>query len=70
MAENEALFIDLDTSRCTSLGICEALAPKHFEVQDDGSVTVDGEPVSDEDIADVRNAVTSCPTEALKLITK
>jgi ferredoxin len=59
--------IDLDTARCTGLGICESLAPEFFEVQDDGSLLVLGDEVEPRDVDAVRQAVEGCPTEALRM---
>jgi ferredoxin len=62
--------LELDSSRCTGLGICEAMAADYFEVQDDGTLAVLKEGVDEIDLANVRGAVASCPTEALKLVEK
>jgi ferredoxin len=60
--------IVLDETRCTGLGICEAMAADYFEVQDDGSLAILKADVCDADLAEVRSAVASCPTEALLLV--
>ncbi|WP_369227939.1 ferredoxin [Streptomyces sp. R39] len=57
----------LDRSRCTGLGLCEAHAEHVFEIQADGSLTLLAEEIGDEDLAAVRQACESCPTEALRL---
>lgn len=59
--------IAVDRDRCTGLGICESLAPKYFEVNDAGELDLLQEPVDAEDLSDVEAAVSSCPTEALRL---
>jgi ferredoxin len=59
--------IVLDTTKCASLGICESLAPDYFEVQDDGTLLVKADVVSDVDLNEVREAVAACPTAALRL---
>ena len=55
----------LDRAKCTGIGICEALAPEFFEVNDDGDLVVlrDDVPISAE--ADVVAAAEGCPTQAL-----
>jgi len=59
--------IEVDRDRCVGSGTCEALAPAVFEVDDDGVLAVlRAEPVA-HDLADVRDAVTACPTRALSL---
>ncbi len=59
--------IEVDRSRCTGIGICESLSPKHFEVNDAGDLVLLEAEVSDDDLPDVREAVDGCPTEALSL---
>jgi ferredoxin len=59
--------IIFDTTKCVSLGLCESLAPDHFEVQDDGTLLVKADVVSDVDLRAVRDAVAACPTAALRL---
>lgn len=60
--------IAIDFKKCTGLGICESLAPDHFEVDESGTLLLLAEDVSDADLADVREAVAGCPTEALRLV--
>lgn len=60
--------VELDTARCTGLGICEAMATDYFEVGDNGVLTVLRTVVDTSDLSDVRAAVQSCPTEALRLV--
>lgn len=57
----------LDRSRCTGLGLCESYAEHVFEIQDDGSLELLTDEIADEDVAAVRQACESCPTEALRL---
>ncbi|MEU7812246.1 ferredoxin [Pseudonocardia sp. NPDC049154] len=59
--------IVVDRSLCTALGVCESLAPDHFEIDDDGELVVLRENVSPEDRDAVEAAVSGCPTAALKL---
>ena len=59
--------IVLDETRCSSLGMCEAVAPDLFEVGDDGALTVlDATPAEDRR-STVEEAVAACPTAALRL---
>jgi ferredoxin len=60
--------VELDMAKCTGLGICESLAPDFFEVEDDGTLTVLRRDVDPADLPAVRDAVASCPTEALRLV--
>jgi ferredoxin len=60
--------IVVDRIKCVSLGLCEAAAPSHFEVGDDGQLIVLREIVGEQDRVEAEDAVRSCPTSALKLI--
>jgi len=56
-----------DRDRCEGHGMCEALLPNVFRVDDTGRVRVLVTAVAEADLADVRLAVDSCPVEALDL---
>jgi ferredoxin len=58
-----------DRRKCQSMGVCEALAPDLFELNDDAEFVLltDGR-VPDAQLADVRAAIAGCPNEALRLV--
>lgn len=59
--------IVLDETRCSSLGMCESVAPDFFEVGDDGELNLlDVEPPDDQR-ALIEEAVAACPTAALSI---
>lgn len=59
--------IVLDEDRCSSLGMCESVAPDFFEVGDDGAlVLLDPTPAEDKR-ALMEEAVAACPTNALSI---
>ena len=58
----------VDRVRCTGLGICEAKAPRVFEIDDDGSLVILDDAVAPDQRDAVTAAVQGCPTEALSLI--
>lgn len=59
--------IVLDENRCSSLGLCESVAPDVFEVGDDGALQVlDANPPEDQRRL-MEQAVASCPTSALSI---
>ncbi|WP_055476260.1 ferredoxin [Gordonia sp. HS-NH1] len=58
----------LDKARCTGLGICESLASDFFEIDDDGSLLVLKDEVTDADLMEVEEAIAGCPTEALRVL--
>jgi ferredoxin len=59
--------IEVDRDRCVGSGTCEALAPAVFGVDDDGVLAVLRDEPGEEELPDVRDAVTACPTRALAL---
>lgn len=60
--------IAVDRDKCAGLGICESLAPRYFEVDDDGALGLKHDILEDGDLSDVEDAVAGCPTEALGLV--
>ncbi|MCU1478840.1 MAG: ferredoxin [Subtercola sp.] len=65
------LKVEVDRTRCIGLGLCEAASPKHFEVGEDGKLIILQSIVdsgSSGDLAEVEEAVASCPTSALRFV--
>jgi ferredoxin len=60
--------VEVDRDRCVGSGTCEALAPAVFEVDDGGVLAVLRPEPGEDDLPDVRDAVTACPTRALSLV--
>lgn len=56
-----------DTTRCESHGVCTAVDPDRFELDDDDNLIVHEAEVSEADLATVRHAIDSCPRQALSL---
>ncbi|MBC7373703.1 MAG: ferredoxin [Frankiales bacterium] len=59
--------IVLDEDKCSSLGMCESVAPDVFEVGDDGVLVVLNHTPSQDQRALMEEAVAACPTGALSL---
>jgi ferredoxin len=59
--------VEVDRTRCVGSGTCEALAPAVFEVDDEGVLAVLRTEPGEDELPDVRDAVTACPTRALAL---
>lgn len=57
--------IVVDRGRCSGMGICESLAPEHFEVGDDGVMRLLRE---EADTVAARSAVGLCPARSLTLV--
>lgn len=60
--------IEVDRSRCTALGNCEAFASAYFQVDDEATLQVLQPVVAEQDLAAVEHAVDMCPTGALSLV--
>jgi ferredoxin len=60
--------VDVDLNKCTGHGICESIADDVFEVRDDGTVHIRDDERPESDRERMRQAVTQCPTAALRLV--
>ena len=60
--------IKVDFDLCESNAMCEALAPEHFQVDDDDFLQILDEKVTDEDLAVVEQAVAACPKSAISIV--
>jgi ferredoxin len=60
--------IKVDFDLCESNAMCEALAPDHFQVDDDDFLQILEEKVTEEQLANVQQAVASCPKSAISLV--
>ena len=60
--------IKVDFDLCESNAMCEALAPDHFQVDDDDFLQILDENVSSDDLDAVRQAVAACPKSAISLV--
>lgn len=59
--------VEVDRSRCTAIGMCEAVDPDRFEVGENGELIVHVEDVALGARATVEEAILACPTAALRL---
>jgi ferredoxin len=58
--------IKVDRNKCSGIGLCEAMCPDFFEVDDGGRLQfVQGDEVADDARDQVDVAVAACPTGAL-----
>jgi ferredoxin len=58
--------IEVDRERCEGHGLCEAVAPTVFQLDDEGMVRIaPGEPAGEPEL--VMAAVRSCPVAALRI---
>lgn len=59
--------IKVDFDLCESNGLCEAMAPGVFELDDDDFLQVHAEETDDDNEAEVKRAVAACPRAAIRL---
>ena len=60
--------IKVDFDLCESNALCEALAPTHFEIDDDDFLQIIDENVTDENRDAVEQAIAACPKSAISLV--
>jgi ferredoxin len=60
--------VEVDLSKCTGHGICESIADDVFEVQNEGTVLIRENERAESDRDRMQQAVTQCPTGALRLV--
>lgn len=58
----------VDRNRCTGLGVCQAIAPDVFDIDDDGLMRIIESCPSESLRSALDEAVSSCPTEAISII--
>lgn len=59
--------IVVDRTRCSSIGMCEAIAPDIFEIGPDGALNILQDEIPEARRADVEQACLDCPTQALSI---
>ncbi len=57
-----------DESKCTSIGMCESVAPEVFEIGDDGYLAILNPTPSEDQRALIEEACAACPTGALSIL--
>lgn len=56
-----------DVGKCQGYGNCVAIDPKHFDLDDDGTVVILEESVTAEELETTEEAIRSCPVAAIWL---
>lgn len=59
--------VTVDFDLCESNGLCEALAPEVFELDDQDYLQVKQEEIGEDQVEAVRRAVAACPRAAISL---
>lgn len=57
----------VDRTKCSSIGLCEAVAPDIFEIGPDGVLHILIEDISADRRREVEQACENCPTQALSI---
>ncbi len=57
-----------DWDLCEANGICEAMAPDVFEVDDEDNLQIHDDVVTDENEDRIQRAVAGCPKSALSIV--
>jgi len=60
--------VSVDWDLCESNGICEAMAPDMFRLDDEDLLQVDDEAVTSDNRERVQRAVAGCPKSALSIV--
>ncbi|WP_431233086.1 ferredoxin [Mycolicibacterium psychrotolerans] len=58
----------VDRSKCSSIGLCEAVAPDIFEIGPDGVLNIRIGDISADRRGDLEQACENCPTQALSIV--
>ena len=59
--------IAVDRNKCSSIGMCESVAPDIFEIGAAGALTILVDEPGEDRRADLETACTDCPTQALSI---
>ncbi|MFP4567517.1 MAG: ferredoxin [Candidatus Woesearchaeota archaeon] len=74
---NEPYLLELDKLNCIGCGACVAVAPDHWELTDEGKVSISGgvkrvdsweeKPISKQDLQENTEAAESCPVGVIHI---
>lgn len=59
--------IIVDRTKCSSIGMCEAIAPDIFEIGPDGALAIVQSDIPEDRRADLERACQDCPTQSLSI---
>lgn len=60
--------VSVDWDLCESNGICEAMAPDVFRLDDEDLLQIDDDSVTDDNRERVQRAVAGCPKSAISIV--
>ncbi len=59
--------VTFDSTRCSGIGLCEAVSPDVFEIGDDGLMHLTGEDFAIERRQELEEAALNCPTQSITI---
>lgn len=59
--------IVVDRTKCSSIGLCEAVAPDVFEIGPDGALAILVDAIPESRREELEQACENCPTQALSI---
>jgi ferredoxin len=60
--------MNVDYDRCTGLGVCEAMAPRVFRLDDDGTMRIVDRSLAVALRSSLEDVVSACPTQAITIV--
>lgn len=60
--------VKLNRDACIGCGACAAICPDVFEIDDEGLSKVVSTEIKAENVDDVKDAIDTCPTEAIESV--
>lgn len=67
MSEHTLHRVIVERSRCCGYGLCAALCPEVYKLDEGGIVFVDSELIPEEHLEAAREGAAACPAEALRI---
>ena len=58
-------MIKIDQDKCLRCGMCTGIAMDIFEFDDEGNIKVNEEMINEDNIEEVKDAMSSCPVGAI-----
>ena len=58
-------MIKIDQDKCLRCGMCTGIAMDIFEFDDEGNIKVNEETINEDNIEEVKDAMSSCPVGAI-----
>tara|TARA_Y100000994_G_scaffold182358_1_gene151149 strand:- start:170 stop:430 length:261 start_codon:yes stop_codon:yes gene_type:complete len=60
--------VEIDRTKCCGYGLCAALCPEVYKLDDDGIIFIESDLVSDDLLEAATEGAEACPAEVIKII--